>query len=361
MSDGGIRIWDFTTGALKQSFRAHENLVMSIQVAFSETGMLASAGDKILKIWDPELGLLQHTLLGHSSLISDVIFSPDGNILASCSDDTTIKLWDVSTGTLILTLEGHSEQATSLSFSFGGSRIASASWDETVNIWDVSMGTKLLTFNCPYPAKTRAFFPQGSWVAFALTKESIYGMLPLGIFVTISSDGKSLATGSEDNHNTVEVWDVTTAVVRQRFEGHTNWIFQVAFSPDIQQLASCSRDGTIKLWQLDPTVLLSDSSNPEVEQPGFSLPENTVRIWDSVDGDLQTTLKGHSGDLACVAFSLDGTMILDFGMLTGSLKHEFKGHSDRVLSVDISQSGCWIASGSCDKTVKLWNIASGAE
>ena len=34
------------------------------------------------------------------------------------------------------------------------------------------------------------------------------------------------------------------------FEGHTDWVNSVAFSPDGKLLASGSDDGTIKLWNI---------------------------------------------------------------------------------------------------------------
>ena len=37
----------------------------------------------------------------------------------------------------------------------------------------------------------------------------------------------------------------------------------------------------------------------------------------------------------------------------------FLGHTDEVTSVDISPDGTKIASGSLDKTVRLWNVKTG--
>ncbi|KAL3432874.1 putative wd40 protein [Aspergillus tetrazonus] len=65
------------------------------------------------------------------------------------------------------------------------------------------------------------------------------------------------------------------------------------------------------------------------------------RSWSA---ELQT-LEGHSDTVLSVAFSADGLM----------------GHSDSVLSVAFSASGLIVASGSRDRTIKLWDAKSGLE
>jgi WD40 repeat protein len=44
--------------------------------------------------------------------------------------------------------------------------------------------------------------------------------------------------------------DYRTGAIRQRLFGHAHEIPGLAFSPDGGTLASCSMDGTIKLWNL---------------------------------------------------------------------------------------------------------------
>ncbi|ODG99476.1 hypothetical protein A4S05_37535 [Nostoc sp. KVJ20] len=80
------------------------------------------------------------------------------------------------------------------------------------------------------------------------------------------------------------------------------------------------------------------------------------------------TLKGHSDAVRGVAFSPDGKTIASvssdktvklWNAATGKEISTLKGHSDAVWGVAFSPDGKTIASASLDKSVKLWNAGTG--
>ena len=81
--------------------------------------------------------------------------------------------------------------------------------------------------------------------------------------VAFSPDGKFGLSGScalltDDKHCTqgeLILWDLQRYTEIRRFEGHTDWINSVVFSPDGQTALSASGDHTLILWEVAPGKL----------------------------------------------------------------------------------------------------------
>ena len=62
----------------------------------------------------------------------------------------------------------------------------------------------------------------------------------------------SCAGGSDDNpiHTSLRLWDLSTGQELRRFEGHTQRVWCVAFSPDGRRALSGAADASLRLWAL---------------------------------------------------------------------------------------------------------------
>ena len=73
--------------------------------------------------------------------------------------------------------------------------------------------------------------------------------------IEFSSNGKLLATGSEDK--TIRLWDLTLAKPKSIvLEGHSGWVFSVKFSPNNQYLVSGGADNDDCLWDVKSGLLI---------------------------------------------------------------------------------------------------------
>ena len=171
------------------------------------------------------------------------------------------------------------------------------------------------------------------WNACMQTLEGHSGFV---FSVAFSPDSKLVASGSSDN--TVKIWDAATGACTQTLEGHSDYVRSVAFSPDSKLVASGSYD-------------------------------KTVKIWDTATGVYTQTLEGHSGFVCSVAFSPDSKLVASgsydktvkiWDAATGACTQTLEGHSGSVNSVAFSPDSKLVASGSNDNTVKIWDAATGA-
>jgi WD40 repeat protein len=93
-----------------------------------------------------------------------------------------------------------------------------------------------------------------------------------------------------------------------------------------------------------------------------------IAILNAVTGNQVAVLSGHTCCAKSITFSSDGMSLVSgscdktlklWDIQTGGIIKTFHGHSHRVLSVSISCNYATIASGSDDNTIRLWDIQTG--
>jgi|GEM_PF-2419088 len=169
-----------------------------------------------------------------------------------------------------------------------------------------------------------------------------------------------------------------TALVRT-LEGHTSIIEDCALSDDGRIALSASRDGTLRLWNLENGVCdrvlivhqqrikaCSLSGNARLALSASE--DKTLRLWDVSTGDCLHILAGHQDKVTRCALSQDGSIALsasDDGTLrvwqteTGRCLRVLAGHADRVACCALSSDGTKAVSGSLDCTLRWWDTHTG--
>ena len=95
--------------------------------------------------------------------------------------------------------------------------------------------------------------------------------------------------------------------------GHNSWVTAVAFSPRATVVATASRDGTGRVWQIgnaQPQAVLADHTNPLTditfspngEMIATASADRTAKIWKTATGAVLSTLAGHGDTVTGVRF-----------------------------------------------------------
>ncbi|KAK2829856.1 hypothetical protein FQN49_007191 [Arthroderma sp. PD_2] len=164
--------------------------------------------------------------------------------------------------------------------------------------------------------------------------------------------------------------------LQQIFEGHSDRVSFIAFSPDGSKLISGS-DGIIRVWEVATGKLHQTLEGHFGSIRGMTFlsdykvisgtSDGIVMVWDVATGKPLQTIKGHSASVGSLAFSSNGivasglfTGILQvWELTTGKLRHVIDGHFKYITSVAFSPDDNKIVSGSDDGTVRIWDVTTG--
>jgi WD40 repeat protein len=384
--DKTLKLWEVATGDCLRTFKDHAGHVYAVCLSADGRYALSGSDDKTLKLWEVATGRCLRTFEGHTSYVYAVCLSTDGRYALSGSWDNTLKLWEVATGDCLRTFKGHAGHVYAVCLSADGRYALSGSKDHTLKLWEVATGRCLRTFEGHV--------------------DEVYS-------VCLSGDGRHALSGSHDK--TLKLWEVATGRCLRTFEGHTSNVTSVWLSMDRRYALSACYDNTLKLWEIATgrclrTLKLRGGSiylSADGRYALCSLGDYTVKLWSTVSisvsaplavsrgettGKMVSATTGYRRALTAARQALvENDSVTACGHLRTArnqsgrrrapeavqewsrlyvrlrkksfqdawLKRSLVEHTGGVNSVCLNGDSRYALSGSWDKTLKLWEVATG--
>ncbi len=347
-----------------------------------------------IRLWSLQTGALVAHLPEAADDAKRLQFSERGRRLAALEINHGVQIWDLgdSATPRRAALHIQSAAAANMALSRDGKRIAvviargsggkSEAWDLTssgseVEVWDLERGVRthqlkaqgsgtvdFLAFGAGASSSVLAW-GQSDGVVMVWDLNGNANSSPpkehTGIKgIAFSGDGCCLATGDRDG--VIALWSVDLGKdplqpklqlqLDRRLKAWNAGVDRLAFSHDGRRLASAHRDGTVlvravtssgvrhgEFFRVGVATMSALAFDPAGKRPlALASEDSTIQFWDLAKGRL-----------------LPGSL----NAAKGQFRFKRADESVALTSIAYSPDGTMIASGSEDKKVRLWNLASG--
>ncbi|KAJ3478467.1 hypothetical protein NLI96_g9731 [Meripilus lineatus] len=241
-ADQTINVLDLTTGERIRRLRAHRGIINSLDRTITGgagTELLVSGSDDgTVRVWEggDEGGKVPVAVFELGCPVTSVCWSSDGSTIYAGALDNEIHVLDLRKNEQVYSMTGHTDTPTSLSLSPNGNFLLSPSLSSQTIIHDVRPFS-------PTPSRIHRVL-MGSPAGFENT-------LLRGAW-SVEDSGRRVAVGGADR--TVCIWDVESGKVLYKLPGHKGTVTSVDFHPKEPIILTGSKDGTMLLGEIEPTV-----------------------------------------------------------------------------------------------------------
>lgn len=344
-----IQIKDIKSGEILYECKDINSGVSALAFSLDDLNLGIANGGKRVEVWNLLINEI-FELGQHDGTVISMAFSPDGKYLLSGGSDNIVKLWSIENRSLIETYRGHSDKITSVAFSPDGNMVISGSSDSTIKIWDIQPPRKINKF-------------------FYLTDDNVQS-------VVFSPDANYLMSTKKDS---VEFLNILTRQVELRYDYPSVW--EAKFNKMGNYFAASSYDNTLKIWDLINNKLICRidrgssqagllALSPSGEQVLCCNANRDNIVYEVKTGKILFELDFQKLGFNCAIYTPDGNAIITsdwdgvihiWNAKNGNKIDEYYGHTDAISDMILSSDGHTLVSASNDRTVRMWDLATGSE
>lgn len=366
-------------------------------VRFSPNGdhFVSVSSDKTIQIFDGKTGEKQgvfDTAGGHSGSIYSVAWSPDSKTIATASADKTVKIWDVSTKKVLKTITIGSEiRDQQVSVLYANDILASLSLSGDLNVIDpnketpskVIHGHNEKIYAIAYDPKTNTVVTTGAsgavitWEYASGSKARLSGKKGHQSAVSnVAIVGSDIMSCSVDNQ--VRFTPVDSAVFTEEaaltIAGSPCDIAVSKATPGLVIIATHKGLTVIKNKQIvsevdlgyQPSSIALSHDDKELSVAS----DKKIRQYEFTGqgvGAILATLEQHRGRISKLRYSPDSSFLasadkelLVFDNKSRTVKYDgLVFHTAQITDLDWSKSGEYVATGSLDKEIIVWDLKNG--
>jgi WD40 repeat protein len=297
-------------------------------------------------------------------------YSPDGKRLLTVSDDNQVKILKAETPPDVLGSTPLDKWPVEKVLPF-----------TPVRIWDAETGRELLALpGLRWRVEHASLSPDGRrLLTFSQGMEC-------SAYVSPQDGPNSRRTErrhSRDRQEPIcQLWDTTTGKPLRTFRDLT-WEERVAWSPDGRWIVGLSRS---TMWDAETGKPVFYLEKPNTADTPIFSPDGRYLVaistyylnnqekallWDlKKGGKSPATIAGHDGPIRFAAFSPDSQWLVTtsadrtvriWDTATGKERFVLRGHLRGVQSAAFSADGRWLVTASDDWTARIWDTATGQE
>lgn len=278
-ADGYVRIWDVEKRRCINGFPCHSDSVKSVAWSPDGKNLVSASDDKSVRVFPSnaqsgsEPGWSQEC---HTGPVNSVVWLKDGHILSASDDGRIAMLLDTGREAPSYWKNEHTERIYSLAISPNGSYVVSGGNDRVLCLWTSEGAILYKLFNAhEKPIRCVAWSNDGSYVISCSNDKTVHvycfdrNKKQLKLHRTIpgkpeltrhknfiygtciTADDRFILTASTDTR--IGVWPFNGIGSPVFGNEHEHFVWSISASglkAGRQYAASCSSDGTVRLWDV---------------------------------------------------------------------------------------------------------------